>query len=696
MYLAKLIWVGAAYLAGREVVAFLRDESPPVLLPTSDPPPDEAVDPIVDDDPVTTVHVPSATSSSDEEELQESRHTLAFTIAGLAIATFGSLFHPGLRFLSVPLLVVGIVPPAKRAYRASKKAGQLTYAGLEIVQAGAELALGEVFLTAGGWLLYAGGKQVLLTTRREARKDLIASVTDVDQVAWVMCDGAEAMVKVEDIKAGDHVVVRAGDSIPVDGTIMDGVVGVDQRAFTGEAALAELGAGDTVLAATSVISGEATIRADRTGQDTVMARVESLLASATSYEQQLVARVTDATERSVRPTLALAAFGFVTRGPTGIIGGLWTNTLDMAWMSMPYSMLNTIRAAARGGILIKDGRSLDLLAKVDTVVFDKTGTLTSAELEVASVSCRDGLDAKFVLRLAAAVEQSQNHPIADAIVAYAKRDREPLPKPEGRQMEIGYGVRGRAGGHDIVVGSTRLFALDEIELPASVEALQKEAGRRGHSNIHVAIDGCYAGTIALGPLIRSDAQQLINTLRRRGLKMVVLSGDDEAPTRVLANELGIERYVSGALPETKAKFIEEIRAEGAVVCFVGDGVNDSLAMHAANLSVSLAGASAIAIESAQVILREGELGSLEALFRLGEDFAEDQRIIMGSAIAANAINSFGFIFAGFNIPALLGIYALGVGLNIVTAVQPQYRDYTIKDEGAKHTRPIGALGPAQA
>lgn len=673
MLIISLLWMGAAYLSGREVVVFLQeqgqDREPPVAPP---PPPD----PPPEDDlasGIQTLREPP-TPRDEAEELRTANRTLGLAAGGAVAAGFGMFLYPALSLLSVPLLIAGIVPAAKHAWRESRAKKQLSYAGLEIVQAASELALGQVFLTAGGWLLYAGGKRLLISTRRDARDALIASVTHAAIGAWVERDGVEVLTPLDQIQIGDRVVVRGGDQIVVDGRLVAGVLGVDQRALTGESGLVELTVGDVAHAGTTVLSGEGVLIAERTGRETVMARVEVLLASATSYEQQLTTRVTRVTERSVRPTLALAAFGLLTRGPLGIIGGFWTNSLDMAWMSAPYSMLNTIRTANRTGIVVKDGRSLELISKVDTVIFDKTGTLTLDRLTVAAVRCTGAFDEASLLRLAAAIEQYQSHPIARAIVEATRHDPRPLPPTEGRRIEIGHGVRGRAGGHELLIGSARLFALEGVAVPAQIGDLEDTAARRGHSTIYVAVDGRCAGVVELAPQIRPEARAVIERLRARGLAVMILSGDDEGPTRALAEALGVERFIARALPEAKMAVIDELKAEGHCVCFVGDGINDVLAMHHANVSVAVAGAASLAMESAQVVLASG-LECLVALFEIGDDFSADQRLIMNSALATTTLSAFGFIVAGFGLPALVGVYSLGVGLSVFSSMRPSLRSY---------------------
>ncbi|MCA9713880.1 MAG: hypothetical protein KC468_04195, partial [Myxococcales bacterium] len=372
--LAQLIWAGAAYLAGREVFEFLVDrEETPTSLPADggrapdEPEPRAAEASVGGSEPVVTWtdsagegELEGELEGEREGELEGARDELREANRMLGYASAALLFalskHPANRVLSVALVAVGVAPQARRAWNDSRARRRVTYSGLEIVQSAVELALGQLALTAAGWVLFSGGKRTLLLTRRKAEHELRASVTAPGETAWVQRDGAEVEVAVAEITLGERLVIRSGEIIPVDGRIVEGSLGVDQRALTGEATLKELGVGDAVLAATTALSGAAVIEAERTGEETVMARVESLLQSTTSFEQLVSDRVTRVTERSVRPTLALTGFGLLTRGPAGVVSGLWTNAVDMAWVSAPYSMLNTIWAAARAGVLVKDAR----------------------------------------------------------------------------------------------------------------------------------------------------------------------------------------------------------------------------------------------------------------------------------------------------------------------------------------------------
>ena len=667
MIFLKVIWLGATALVGGKFFEFFdetrensRDEPPPL------PPP-----------------APVVSLTSDEEQIAAIDRTLSLTGGALAMAAAGAFISPGLRLLSWPFLVTGLYPSVRDELTALWHDGRLRYQTLEVIQAIAELAMGYIGLTAGGWLVYTAGERVLLSTRRNVKRQLASALGSGPELVWLVQGDVEVQVPLEHVVAGDLVAVRAGDMIPVDGVIVDGAVGVDQRALTGESRLKELGAGDTVQAATTVLSGHAIIRTERTGRDTVAARVEVLIAGSTSYEQQLQARVTRVTDRSVAPTLLIAGYGYLTRGPVGILGGFWTNALDIAWLSSPLSMRSTAQAAAQLGMFIKDGRSLELLSQVDTVVFDKTGTLTLDRFAVHAVHRVDAAFAAApdaeLLRLAAALEGHQHHPIARAIADAA--GAAPLPDVDDLLHQIGYGVGGTIAGRAVALGSRRMMANQGVALSPAIEALAADVDRDGHSAIYLAIDGRLAAVIELAAQIRPEAQGLVAALRRRGLDVVMITGDDAGPAHAFAAAVGIETYFARALPEDKAQIVDRLQAEGRRICFVGDGINDAIALHRATVSVSLQGASTVAVDSAQIVVSPDVLARLPLLFEIGARYAADQRVIMTASKLSTAINVTGFLLAGFSLSTVVGIYLAGFGVSLAVASLPRFR--RLPDDSSK-------------
>jgi len=673
MIVLGLLWAAATAVVGKEFLAFFKDtaekpEADPGLTehePSSSGGTEAAV-------PSTTVFL----QPSDEQQITAADRAIALSGGALVLATAGSLFNPWLRLLSWPVLIAALYPTLHIEARKAWAERRIRFQALEVGQSIIELATGLLGLTASGWLVFSSGQRLLLSTRREARSQLASAMSATTEPVWLVRDGVEVQIPLERVVAGDLLAVRAGDSIPVDGHIVDGAIGVDQRALTGESMLKELGIGAPVRAATLVLSGHAIIHTECTGSETVAARVEALIAGSTSYEQQLQARVARLTDRSVRPTLLLAAYGLLTRGPVGVVGGLWSNALDIAWLSSPLSMRTTCQAAARLGILVKDGRSLELLGSIDTVIFDKTGTLTLDQFDIHAVHrVESSMSEIDIVRLAAALEGHQPHPIARAIVEAAGRDPRPLPTVEQCLHEIGYGVRGVVDDHSLVLGSRRMMASEGVMAPAEIVELARVAELNGHSLIYLAIDGHLAGAVELAPRVRPEAFALVQDLRRRGLDVMMLSGDEDGPAQMLAACLGIQRCFSRTLPEDKGLIIDRLQAEGRRICFVGDGINDAIALHRATVSISIHGASAAAVDSAQILVREDALDRIPALFAIGAHYAADQRGIEGASKLSTAINVTGFLFAGFNLGALVGIYFAGFGVSLAIASMPRVRRY---------------------
>ncbi|HEX4423649.1 MAG TPA: HAD-IC family P-type ATPase [Kofleriaceae bacterium] len=684
MFLLKLLVLGAAAVTGREYWSFFRAElrgdprtAEPEPAPTPTPQPQ-----------------PQPTDLEDEKSASDD--TLALTAGAAAMFGAGALIHPGFRVFGFPLLFAGMLPAAVQAWRGLRSEGRLRYVGLEVIQSVAEIVAGFSGLTILGWTIFTGGQRLMLATRRGTRQELLGAFAQAADHVWLIRDGVEVQIPLGQVRRGDLLAIRAGDTVPVDGCIAEGAIGVDQRALTGESRMQELGVGDPVLAVSVVLSGEAILRAERTGDETLAARVEVLLTNTESYEQALIDRISRSTERSVRPTLAIAGYGLLTRGPIGILGGLWTNALDMAWLTAPFSMLNTMRAASQLGILVKDGRSLEQLTTIDTVVFDKTGTLTLNKYEVCAVHTRPGLDRDEVLGIAAGVEGRMQHPIASAIVEAARDSSRAIPPIDEIMHELGYGLRGILGGEPVLLGSRRLMDRHSIELPEPLA----DAEQHGHSLVYLALGGRYAGAIELTPRLRPEAEAVVARLRERGLEVMVLTGDDEAPTRALAAKLGITRYFARVLPEGKADVLATLQAEGRRVCFVGDGINDALAMHRANVSVSVGDASTLALESSQIVLRSNSLESLEILLQIGERFAWDQRVVLGSSLLTTAINTIGFMFARASLGSLISVYLLGFGASLVTASLPRVRRYeqpasrTLGPSGTSVAERAGAAEPS--
>lgn len=670
MMIVPLIKLGLMFFAGREVLQLLGDADDPEETKGAgggDAADDDGAARSEAEVEVEVVREEDATTRSEVDALGGS---VAVAATALASSLLGVKFAAA-RILTYPLLFGNMWPTARASYRSFRERGKVDFATLVTVGTALELLLGYVSLSALGWLIFSLGCALQSRSRRATEADVRRIFHQIGETAWVLRGDVEIEIAIEAIDESDRVVVHAGESIPVDGRIESGVIAVDQRALTGESRLQELGVGDEVFAATLVLSGHAVIAPLHTGAATVAARVEALLAETESFEQSIRGEAEKEAERSLRPTAAMMAFGLVTQGPRGLVSGYYTNCTELAWLGSPLSMVNTIQEAARSSIVIKDGRSLSLLNDIDTVVFDKTGTLTLNSFVVAEVRGYGGADRALILRIAAALERHQHHPIAAAILAADQSLAEELAEAEDLTTTIGYGVRGRVDGRDALLGSARYMEAEGVEFPEG--AADEVSAESHHTRIVLALDGVCAGIIDLVPELREEALDLLAGLRARGMEILMVTGDDEAPSAALARRLGITRYRARALPEDKHAIICELQRAGHRVCFVGDGINDGVAMRRANVSVSMTGASFVAIESAQVLLKTGSLRELESLFDLAATFASEQRIILQTSRVLSVGSSAALLLFGLT-PALATlIYVGGFGLTVVTASLPRLR-----------------------
>lgn len=534
------------------------------------------------------------------------------------------------------------------------------------------------FYTLGGviFIFTFAGQKLGYITQHQSRKRLSDVFGKLPQQVWVLCDGIEKEIPYEQLQVGDVLVVRAGQMIPIDGVIIDGYASIDQHRLTGEAQPAEKGIGDAVLASTVVLEGRVQVRVEKSGDTTLAAQIGEMLRQTASYEMAITTKARQMADRSVAPTLAVAGLAWVVNGVAGAVAITSTMFGLNLMFCGPLALRNYLLVATRRKILVKDGRSLDLLTEIDTVVFDKTGTLTLDQPHVAGVHCFSEESSLEILRYAASAEQHQSHPIARAILAHAQERKITLPEIDDARFEMGYGLRAGIENRLIRVGSDRYMTLERIALPPAVQALQETCHAQGDSLVMVAVDGHLAGAIELKPTIRPEAQAVIDELRRRKLDFCVISGDQEGPTRVLAETLGISRYFANTLPENKARLVEQLQQEGRAVCFVGDGINDSIALKKANVSVSLHGATTVAMDTAQIVLMDTTLEQLPMLFQLAEEMEGNLKTARALAIVPGVGIWAGVFFLHLGILGAALIFETSLWVGMANALRPllKYKD----------------------
>jgi heavy metal translocating P-type ATPase len=435
---------------------------------------------------------------------------------------------------------------------------------------------------------------------RASIKELIGSVP---KTAVVKKGDKEETIQICDLKIGDIVLVKAGDKIPVDGTVMAGSGSVNQAPITGESQLQEKQAGSTAFAGTVLESGALDIQMTKAGKDTVFSHIISLVEEAES-QQAPIEKFTDKVAAWLIPVVFVfvGAVYFYTRDVSLVIALLIFTSPAELGLATPLVTIAAIARAAREGILIKGGLFLEELAKVDTIVFDKTGTLTVGTPQVNRVEVVDKkYTDKEILQLAAAADRRSGHPLAKAIVSYADSSGISYVEPESFYDIKGRGISATIEANVVLLGNSALMAENKIAVPVlSVNT---------NTVIYLAVNNSLAGIIFLSDTIRPGAKEMIEGLEQSGIKnIVMLTGDNPETAKHVSEQIGITDYRANLLPEDKIRIVKELQSGGRKVAMVGDGINDAPALVQANIGIAMGAiGTQAAMEAADIVLMEDRL-----------------------------------------------------------------------------------------
>ena len=487
---------------------------------------------------------------------------------------------------------------------------------LDALSITASLLRGDYSTAGSVMFLLTVGSLLEEWTRKKSLDDLARSMAlNVDKV-WVRTPQGEVLVPLTRVHAGDEVVVRSGNMIPLDGTVLEGEAMVNQAALTGESMPVRKTTGATVYAGTVVEEGECVLVAKAEGganrYDKIVAMIEESekLKSGTENRALLLA------DRLVPWCLAgtVATYAF-TRNVTRAISILMVDFSCALKLSMPLAVLSAMRECGEYHITVKGGKYLEALAKADTIVFDKTGTLTHATPQVVQVVPFSGCGEQEVLQLAACLEEHFPHSMANAVVRAAK-ERGISHEEMHSEVEyiVAHGIASRVGGTRVVIGSAHFIFEDEgCTIPAEEQA-KFDALDPQYSHLYLAASGVLAGVICIADPLRPEAAQVLHKLRRLGItQTVMMTGDSDRTARAIAAQVGVDRCFAEVLPEDKAAFVRDAKAEGHTVVMIGDGINDSPALSAADIGIAIHSGAAIAREIADVTIRADSLEELVTL-----------------------------------------------------------------------------------
>jgi len=535
--------------------------------------------------------------------------------------------------------------------------------------------------------------QVLELRAREQTSGAIRALLDLapKTARRVKADGSEEEIGLDAVAAGDHLRVRPGEKVPVDGEVVEGRSALDQSMVTGESMPVTKNPGDKVIGGTLNKSGSFIMRAEKVGRDTLLARIVQMVAAA-QRSRAPIQRLADQVSGwfvpaviavAVAAFLAWSTFGPEPRFAFGLVAAV--SVLIIACpcalgLATPMSIMVGVGRGATAGVLIKNAEALERMERVDTLVVDKTGTLTEGQPKVTRILPAPGFDEAEVLRLAASVERASEHPLAAAIVQAAGERKIALAPVRGFDSPVGKGVVGMVEQRRIALGNAKFLA----ELGVATGGLERDADALrgdGATVIFVAIDGKLAGLVAIEDPVKATTPEALKALTQDGVHVVMLTGDNKTTAQAVARRLGIAEVEAEVLPEQKSAVVERLRRAGRVVAMAGDGVNDAPALAAAEVGIAMGTGTDVAIESAGVTLLKGDLMGIVRARRLSAATMRNIRQNLFFAFVYNAAGvpiAAGVLYPAFGLLLSPIIAAAAMALSSVSVIANALRLRTIK------------------
>ncbi|MBQ4607682.1 MAG: cation-translocating P-type ATPase [Clostridia bacterium] len=485
----------------------------------------------------------------------------------------------------------------------------------------AAIAIGDLFAAGEvAWIMAIGAILEDMTTER-AKKGLKKLISLAPTQGRRIAGGKEEMIPAEQIGAGDILRILPGETIPVDGVILDGETSVDQSVMTGESLPVDKTAGDEVYCGTINRFGSIDIRATKVGEDSSLQKLIRMVQEAEDKKAPM-ARIADAAASWLVPAALLIAViaGIVTKDIVRAVTVLVVFCPCALVLATPTAIMAAIGQATKHGVIIKSGEALEKMGKVNTVAFDKTGTLTYGRLEVSDVISFDpSMDETALLSLTASAESKSEHPLGKAIVACAHTRSAAIAESDGFRMTAGKGVCAEVAEKKLFCGSENYLAENGITLPDTAKETVEALRMQGKASVLAAEGGRCIGVLAMSDVLRPEAGEMVNRLHGMHTDIVLLTGDNRKTAGYFADQVGIRQVRAQLLPEEKVNSITAIQNEGKTVCMIGDGVNDAPALKTADLGVAMGGlGSDIAVEAADVVLMRNDISKLPYLKRLSD------------------------------------------------------------------------------
>jgi Cu+-exporting ATPase len=525
--------------------------------------------------------------------------------------------------------------------------------------------------------------QVLELRARETTGSAIRALLDLSPktARRIRQDGTDEEVPIDVVQAGERLRVRPGEAVPVDGVVLDGTSAVDESMVTGESMPVAKEAGAKLIGATINGTGALVMRAERVGADTVLARIVHMVAEA-QRSRAPIQRLADLVSSWFVPAVILIAIGafsvWMLAGPPPQLAYALIAAVSVLiiacpcalGLATPMSIMVGVGKGATAGVLIRNAEALERLERIDTLVVDKTGTLTEGKPRVVAVTPAQQFDEATVLAAAASLERSSEHPLAAAIVACARERGLALSETSRFVSITGKGVTGAANGQEIAVGNAALFT--ELHIPLTpIESQAARLRAEGATTMFVAIDGHLAGVIAVADPIKASTPEALETLRRAGIRIVMVTGDHRATAEAVAHKLDIADIEAEVLPEHKNAIVRRLRAEGRAVAMAGDGTNDAPALAEAEVGIAMGTGTDVAMQSAGVTLVKGDLSGIARARRLSRATMRNIRQNLFLAFVYNALGipvAAGALYPAFGLLLSPVVAAAAMSLSSVSVI----------------------------
>lgn len=541
------------------------------------------------------------------------------------------------------------------------------------------------FATAGSVMFLLNlGSLLEEWTRKKSLDDLARSMAlNVDKV-WVRSQGTEVLVPLTKVRSGDEVVVRSGNMIPLDGTVLEGEAMVNQAALTGEAMPVRKTEGSTLYAGTVVEEGECVFIAKAEGGSNRYDKIVAMIEESEKLKSSTENRALVLADKLVPWCLGATVVTYLlTRNATRAISCLMVDFSCALKLSMPLAVLSAMRECGSYHITVKGGKYLEALSKADTIVFDKTGTLTRATPQVVDVVPFSGCNEREVLQLAACLEEHFPHSMANAVVRAAK-ERGISHEEMHSEVEyiVAHGIASRVGGERVVIGSHHFVFEDEKCTIPTAEQQKFDALKPAYSHLYMAASGQLVGVICISDPLRPEAAAVLNGLRALGIRnTVMMTGDSERTAAAIAKQVGVDHFFAEVLPEDKANFVQQAKAEGHTVVMIGDGINDSPALSAADIGIAINSGAAIAREIADVTIKADSLEELVALKAIANSLQKrvhaNYRFVLTFNSALIALGALGILQPASS-AMLHNLSTIGISLKSMTNLLPENKAPQLK------------------